>query len=500
MPALFKKINSPLKWILLAIFIKSLFFIWYTVAFSTTHWAKNDKIVAGVFVEAHDWGDYMMPIVNLVDKGFLGNETLKEKGDNGMLWAHRMPGFVPICAPLYYFFGYKGTCIVLAILQLICDAIACYLVAWIALFLFKSQIAFNITFILYALSSFVSVYTHYGSSESLCTFFIIISVYYFLKFTGENKSKYLFYCGLFITWAVFMRPAIGLMFALFPLLYFMNSSFMKELKLKKIISHLFIFGIVFFIVEAIWVYRNYNVLHRFVPLEISQENFGSPQYRAWIKFTSQMACEQFNKDDKNALRWFNPNFRNEPEVLNGNPFNEKNFTADFNFDSLKVLRNLNLLSTDTALAEEKRKQCGDLVLLKIDSYSKSLRINHVFRYYFINKLILLQKFLFVKQTYALPFIENSLYQKSVRGANWLLNSFTIALGLLGMLLSIIQKNKLAFSISLLALVHIFVHALILGFIEHRYLVSVFPLLVIFSSLPLSLLFSKFFRAPKLNAA
>jgi len=478
------KYRSALKWIGFALVVKTLFFAWYAFELNRSHWAEKGKVVHGVFVEINDWGEYMEPVVNLVETGKYFATTIPSKGENGILWAHRMPGFVPLYAPLYFLLGYKATCVAIAMMQLVTDAIACFLVGWIAWRLFKRRLAFYIAFFLYLLSSFVSVYTHYGSSEALCTFFIILSVFFFIKFIESGKRRSVLACGLFIAWAFFLRPAAGIIFVLFPLIYLWQLYSKGEFTFSKAFLNLLTYGSFFLVFESIWIIRNYNVLHRFIPVDISQENFGQPQYRALIQFTSRMGCDQFNKDSQNGLRWFSPDLKEDASIQNANPFNEKNFTGKFNLDSLKVLRQEYWLSSDTSLSKQERKIYGVRVLNKISGYTSSLKQEKPLRFYVINRLIMLRRFVFVKQTYALPFFKTSLYERAVRGANWALNTFTMSFGILGILLAFWNKNRVSAYLAWIPALYICVHALVLGFIEHRYLVPVFPLITIFAALPL----------------
>ena len=481
------KYRHTIKWVFIALLVKGVFFVWFNNEFKQTHWAKENRIVKGIFVEAKDWSDYIAPIQNLIDSGYLGAYYGKDKG---ILWAHRMPGFIPIYAPLHFLMDYQNACVVIAFLQFFTDALACYIIALIALNLFNNMLVFYLTYFLYLISSFVSVYTHYGSSEPFCTFFIILSVYYFVIFQKSTQKKHFFLTGFFICWAYFLRPAIGVLIVLYPLIYIINNGFFKLKSFKYVFRDILIYSSTFILFESVWIYRNFKVMNRFIPMDITAENFANPQYRVQIQLCIAYGAEYLTDSKDNLLGWFHPSTRNDTELYNSNPFPPHCFTPDYNLDSLRLLRQYYWSSIDKDLSLDMKKKYATETVDKLNLYKKSYIKYHPFRYYVVNRFILLRKFLFVTQTYALPFEKHTLFQKLVRGVYWGINTFVIALGIVGITLSFYKKNKLAWSLSLLLLAHIFVHAVILGYIEHRYLVTVFPLLTIYSSYTVSLALAK----------
>ena len=57
----------------------------------------------------------------------------------------------------------------------------------------------------------------------------------------------------------------------------------------------------------------------------------------------------------------------------------------------------------------------------------------------------------------------------------------LVFGLLGILLAIIRKNRLAAFIAVLLLSHILLHSVIFGMIENRYIVPIYPIILIYSA-------------------
>ena len=93
----------------------------------------------------------------------------------------------------------------------------------------------------------------------------------------------------------------------------------------------------------------------------------------------------------------------------------------------------------------------------------------------------------------------NLFYKLNKGFFLLVYYVVIIFGLLGIGLAIIKKHKMGILISSLIIGHIFLHAIIMGYIENRYLAAIYPIFTIFAAYALNIILNKFnISLPLLN--
>src|SRR5688572_25657990 len=117
-----------------ALFIKTIQFVVFAFAFYKNQ--PSGKVYNFIFSESNDYGSYTLPSQNLVDHG----AYYEVDRDGKKLYAHKMPGMVPIYAPLYMLLGTKGALTVLVVLEFLADVISVCLLAYIVQFIFSRTV------------------------------------------------------------------------------------------------------------------------------------------------------------------------------------------------------------------------------------------------------------------------------------------------------------------------------------------------------------------------
>lgn len=457
--AFFSKHRLALKWIGIAFAIKIPLFIFFATQFYD-NWPA-EKIINGVFIESGDTSGYYDPA---------------EDFSNGLGYTSycRMPGLLPIYFLLRLLFSAVWTKTLIIFLQFIASTTSVYVLALIAQMVSGKESVFRLTFFVYALSSFVSIWDHFGYSDSFSASFLIFSVYFLLVYRQNKHNSHLFLSGFFLAWSIFFRPVHGVFIPALALIYLCD--------LKQIlpsIKRMTIFGLPLLISLSAWTFYNYREHHRLVVLQ-------GPFTECFSSITKEIASIRelitaWGGDIQpwakgSAAQWFF-----DPKSINTNmELREKNeITSVYNMDSLMLLRkayfDFRSDSTPTAQKPILEQYIAQRSALYVRSYKKE----KPFRYYFTNKLRLLKSLLVAERLDNLPFPKLSamkFYHKALKAGYYLLLLFINIVGGSACLLALRKKNYLA----LAPLSMIFLLAVILNTVEQRYLVPVYPFLLIYA--------------------
>ena len=138
-------------WLLLALSVKFLFFFYtlYEIRNLPLHYKGSFSL------DESDTASYLEPIENLLKYGNYFNDF-------------RMPGYGWLYYILRFVFDERLALDALLITQVILSALSVYVLARIAYLVFKRKSFFYITFGLYLVSTFVSIYDIKLLTESLC--------------------------------------------------------------------------------------------------------------------------------------------------------------------------------------------------------------------------------------------------------------------------------------------------------------------------------------------
>lgn len=477
--------NNSISWrkvFLISFFLKALLFI-YLNYFHTHHGLGMKK--EGILIYGRDTESYMAPIESLVNK--------KVYAVNENASAFRMPGLLPVYLPLYAIFPRDVAHQLFIIFQLIADALIAVIIYRLLSLVDKQHyyLAFA-GWLLYILSAFVSSYNHIFGSEVFAALALSGSAHYLVEFLRAFSLKKIFLSGILMCWFIFLKP-VGVVFIgiipLFLAIYCYRSSMTN--KWLFWIKASLIYVSVFVVVETCWIIRNHNTFHKFIPLTNAFDAKSNSLELKKFFMATGLSFQEFSGSDH--LAWFSyekgDKFFNE-NFSNSDPFPKWIYTSEFNFDSLKNLRSLYWAISKSNNVQEQKSR-GELFKKTISEYTASFKREHPFHSSVTVNLVFLKKLFFIKAAYNIPLTGKSVLHKVAR-VSYIFYYYFILLGfLLFTIMFFFSKyirDQIIIGLLLISWTVIFSLVLV-GAIENRYLVPVYPFILTLAVLFYNNLFS-----------
>ena len=146
-------------------------------AFLFASWADGispDLMVNDLVLKHADYNYFLAPVDHFFEDG---SYYLKE----GQCYAGRMPGYWFIYMLLRFVLSASAALNTLIVLQIVLSGIAVFYLAKVANSLFKSERVFALTYLLFLLSSFTSVFDFQTISESFSVPAFIFSLYFLIE-------------------------------------------------------------------------------------------------------------------------------------------------------------------------------------------------------------------------------------------------------------------------------------------------------------------------------
>lgn len=431
---------------------------------------------------------YFEPVSNLIKTGhYLPDE--------------RMPGLAVIYLPLILLFSVKTALNIFILLQVLLSAVAVYALAISARRLFKHIFFFYAVFYLYLLSPFTAISDSSPASESFCTSLLIFSVYFLINACPDGtvrgleskKKRDFFLSGIAITWASFIRPAFFPLVALFAAILVVQALRSKT----PLLRFLLIFLAPFIICEGAWIARNYMLYNRFIPatkyeyLSSCKDSYRLPIWdleRAWgledwrIDWLTEKDSSDISKE-KVDLRY----------VV---------YTSAYNDDSLRALKKfINKASTryayrqngETFYVDSVSPRDSKIIEDKCNRYMLSIKTEKPFHYYVLSRFYMIKDFLELS-------IFGNFQEPYMRILGIILYYFVLFSGIVGifpMTGSFLRLKPNALFV-LIPLYTIFIHTIVLRLAQNRYLIPVYPFLVVCAVYTLYLFYSRFIKRGQHN--
>lgn len=308
--------------------------------------------------------------------------------------AFRMPGLTPFYLFFRFFTDKEHTLYCLIIFQTILSGIAIYYLSKTTYLLFKSRIAFFITFILFTVSTKIPNLNTLILNESLASSFIIFGAYHFVQFLDSNNRKHLLYCGCFLGWLIFLRPFTILIIPFVAILTLIHS--------KKRIIDLSLFFIFPFLTLMTWNIRNFNIDGKITFLESSHSTWKNQFPNSFVnvydivKGTGGSLIE-WNKNSE--VNWFFSDqflfshfgFKRTPDES----LPDLLFTSELTLDLLKEgQKHFGIVLDSSKFLSPKLIDYHDQEAVKIfNRFSENLRKNHFFTYHITSRFRYLIRFL-----------------------------------------------------------------------------------------------------------
>jgi hypothetical protein len=449
---------------------KLLMFVYFSVQYYS-YW-EPERVVNFFAIETGDSFGYYNPATELA----LG------KGYENLC---RMPGVVPLYTPVAAIIGEQNAKVWMVFCQFVLSVISILILAKWARDIFKTKLVFELTLLLYTLSSFTSVFDHLMMADSLSISFFIFSLFFLNKGLSQSYWKYFLYAGIFLAWSVFLRQIMLVVYPVVGLLILVN----YKGSWKKIVSYGLIAITPLVLSIGIWSQHTLKISGKRIFLAIPVEDCYSTytkEYQEAAGLLIDMGYGEPFWTEGSLPQWF---FRSDSSALLPE-LPERHFDQAFSKETLILLRkNYRELSQ---LPEEMRQLAAD----RLTSYIKQLRAaykqNHQLDYYLINKLRHARVFLVPLRLENFPgpaFHEMSIFQKGIKFFYLLMFSVVAPVGLLALLLC--RKQNWVERIWILFPFAIFIAlALVLGFVEQRYFAPIYPFCVVGTGVLIAQVFKK----------
>jgi hypothetical protein len=441
-----------------------------------------DQTIFSFFIKEKDFNHFLQPVDNYLKTG-----TFELKEGSGKYFAGRMPGLSFPYLILRFLFNKDISFLIILASQIILSAVSVYVLALSAVRLFNNLKVFYLTFFLFGISTFTSIFDiRIGLAESFSVSSIIFCFYFLIKYLQTQHYKSLLWSGLFLTWAIFLRPFLGLLILFLPLIVFVFN--LKQNKLKTAFAHSLLFVSSFILAESVWVTVNYINTNRLIFTQDSLDNAYGSQFTkgclAIRNFIVTTGGEAANFEQGSEAEWFLNKKDNNiqfiiPERMLRN--------VSFNRDSLQMLKNLYFkYKTDTTLSNESKKALDSKIVEIADNYTSEYKMSNPFYYYWIKYANNFKRLVLKSGSGYLPlpeFANMNFMQKAVKIFYSGLYYFILLTSLLGAVFAIKMQD---FKKILLPLVFILTTSLTITFYsdiqESRYFVTVYPFLIILSTL------------------
>lgn len=477
------KFTKPLKWLLLALCFKTLFY--FAFIHSDTNPRKN---TISCFSKLRDHDEYVRPIDNLFEKGTYSLDGKTEP------YAGRLPGFVFPYIIFRAVFNEYISNILLGVFILALSVIASYVFSILVYNLIRKRWAFITAFFLLNCIPFFWHFDWALHANSLAASSFVFFLYFFYFFIENGKLKHLLFAGFFIGWVALLR---GFCLILIPvtvlfLIYFL---FTKKTSLKQILITALIFIMPFSFIESIWITRNYISLHKFIPLQTSfvpGSDSKNPEYNTNMVTKSSMMNVRklifaWGGDNtwyfKNSdMAWF---IKENSPLVKDFKFDESMFFNGFTFDSLELLKSSVVYSFESSLSHKQQDSVENIISATADRYHATFTKNKKMYFYLYAPLRRFEHFLLKNPTQDWPgpsFNKCNLFQKALRLLSFIQYFLLLPVILIFPIVYFFTKNKTPNSrffvfLYFLLLVHIVPFITIIYMSHYSYFIFGYILLI-----------------------
>ncbi len=326
----------------------------------------STRMVHGWIFEHQDYHYFLEPVDNYFEKGRY--ELIENQPFTG-----RMPGYWYPYMLLRFLFSQAVALNLLMALQVLLSGLSVYVLARFAEEVFRSKRLFQWVFWGYLLSTYTAVFDFQTITESFSVSAIIFFTWFLLKYLQEQRVKWLVLSGVFLTWAIFLRPFLGLNLVIIPvvlLIYYRKN-------LGRTLIHLMLWSIPFLLAEVPWVIRNHQVNGKFVPLTTGVDDYGRTYSQGWqsVRALFYHWGGQAAYFEPGMAYWFRRAPMEENFSLPDHAFEGVNYTREDIVELRNKYRENLLLESD-----EEFYYRDSLVATEADLYLSSYRENHFFRH------------------------------------------------------------------------------------------------------------------------
>ena len=399
---------------------------------------------------------YTGAMENYISKGEYYFEVNGKKVYAGRVPHYSIPYYI-----LRFGFSKSQSLDLFIVLQLLLESLAFFLVSRIVFDLTKSKLVFYFSLLFSTVSFFYLHYTLIPITDSPASSLLFISFWFLYKYLNTGKLNFTdWICfSVLLAVATILRPYFGLIFILAMLFVL----FRAQLGFMNLMRHGFVYSIALLVLLLPWIIRNYSKFGRVFLFQQDQyagygtgkepeltrkmlSAIGEDASTTWDRTT---AASFFSRIDYKESAWKVPGYITADSALNSN---------------FLGLRGLSIDSVDDKIQST---QYSWHYQAFIDRYKSA----YAFKYYFLNHIARIKKFLVHSGSYYYPYDRNSncsdrknYYFKLVQS---LLYYLCLIPGFIGLLtLAKTKEHGLIFLIPAFSLLLIF--PVILGVIEWRF--------------------------------
>lgn len=469
-------LGSNLKDFLLLFVIHALllsFFVW------EIHRLFPSDVIGVIGIKMNDYSYFLGSIDNYFIYGTITDS------DPTKAFAGRMPGYGMPYLLLRLVFKQSVAITLLMFAQVIFSVLANLWLGKLYLLLFDEKRGARVCSLIFATFAPLLVFNLFTLSESFSVSAFIGYFYFLIWYIRAPRPHLLLLSGFFLGWLVFLRPFMGLLLPLTALFLWMNAP------AKQWVRNCILVFLAFGCFELAWITRNYLALNRFIPLEtpLNESYSERSSYRKSALAIRGMInafggeSGEFYPGAEGA--WFHSNDKR--------PVPDDLFTPRFlqlvPADSLLHLKAIFLGSGSPDNSESVCDSLNELAYRTAGRYAAVYRRAHPLHSYLLVPVAKVFEFVFTNGTILMmmpPFNEMNILEKSIKLIYFLHYYFILLSGILFGFFIAYRSMTMRRLLFIPILLPWFIAALLILYtdlyiIQQRYLLSMLPGLMIFSS-------------------
>lgn len=371
----------------------------------------------------------------------------------------------------------------LVVLQTLLGAVSMYVLARLVFRLTGSKRMFLLMLVVYVVSVSVQWYDAVMLTESFCASALIFFMDRWLRWHRTGKPSPLYFAGLWLTWAIFLKPVLA------PVVGFvLLALWLARLQRGGWMKNALVFLMPLMVVDGAWIIRNALRHGSFAPLTrtlYADSDDPGPELRAAefvIAFGGDLV---WWGDPKAEVRFFNtgkdqlPGHTNAAEIV----LPERILTSAYTMDTLRATAAEILTLKQPGIPEDELAQRNKVISARFERWTQAFIQEHPVQYHVLSRLLALRRY--VIQTgnpvaYAQTFREMPIHYKALKLFHIGLHYSTMLLGLVGGWLWLRRRQDRALALVPVLLVPfgILIFPIALRFSEHRYLVPFIPFMLL----------------------
>lgn len=238
------------------------------------------------------------------DIEFPSNFEINPDYNLAVYYTFRTPGFTFFYFPLRLLFSKKISIVLFILIQLVMLSIAKVLLAKISFYLTQSKKLYLFSLILITITPIYSQYSNLILTDTLGFSFLVLSIYYFV--ISNKKINHwewnLFFAGLYLTLAFFLRPFLALFFPLMLIYIIINNLQYYKSLIYAVVSFL----TVFIVLESAWIIRNFILTDKVI-LTAATNDFQNHKHLSFFeirKLSTQLALPNNWWDTSSPVNWY----------------------------------------------------------------------------------------------------------------------------------------------------------------------------------------------------